>query len=500
MTDLFANLALGFSVAVTPINLLYCLAGVTIGTLVGILPGIGSSATVALLLPATYAMPETSALIMLAGIFYGAQYGGSTTAILVNIPGESSSVVTCLDGHAMARQGRAGAALAIVAIGSFIAGTLATMLVAAVAQPLARFALMFGPADYFSLMVLGLLAAVLLASGSALKAIGMVVLGVAFGFVGLDKTSGTDRFTGGVTGLLDGIDFVVMAIGLLGVSEILINLERGAEREVHKTRMGSWVPRWLDVKQSLPSILRGTAFGSFLGVLPGGGGILSSFGSYALEKKIAKDPSRFGHGAIEGVAGPESANNAGVQSSFIPLLTLGIPANGLMALMVGAMMIQGITPGPQVLSTRPDLFWGLIASMWVGNFMLLVLNLPMIGLWVRMLQIPYRLLCPGILLFCTIGAYGLAYSYVDVILCAAFGALGYVMMKLDFPPAPLILGFILGPQLEENLRLALLISRGDLSVFLTRPLSATFLVITLLLLAVLALPKVSGTRARVLKE
>ena len=494
MIDLFANLILGLQVAVTPVNLLYCFVGVTLGTMIGILPGIGPSATVALLLPITYTMPDTAALIMLAGIFYGAQYGGSTTAILVNLPGESSSVVTCLDGHAMARQGRAGVALSIAALGSFFAGTVATVLIVLVAQPLSLVALAFGPADYFSLVVFGLLFAVLLSSGSPVKAVAMVVLGIGLSLVGIDPTSGEQRFTFGQAELFDGIDFVVLAIGLLGVSELLINLQQGAERDVRAQTTGRLLPSWLDLRRAFPAVLRGTALGSFLGVLPGGGAIMSSFASYALERKISKHPEEFGHGAIEGLAGPESANNAGAQTSFIPLLTLGIPANGLMALMVGAMMIQGITPGPEVINTRPDLFWGLIVSMWVGNLMLLVLNLPLIGIWVRLLKVPYKYLCPAILMFCAIGAYGLSYSVVDVLFCGMFGILGFFLRRIGCEPAPLVLGFVLGPLLEQNLRLSLLISQGNFLTFLTNPISGVLLAVSAIVVIAMALPAISKRR------
>lgn len=494
MIELFANLALGFQVAVTPVNLAYCLLGVTLGTMIGILPGIGPSATVALLLPITYAMPDTAALIMLAGIFYGAQYGGSTTAILVNLPGESSSVVTCLDGHAMARQGRAGVALAIAALGSFFAGTVATVLIVVVATPLSKVALAFGPPDYFSLVIFGLLFAVLLSSGSAIKAIAMVVLGIGLSLVGIDRTSGEQRFTFGLPELYDGIDFVVLAIGLLGVSEILINLQNGAERDIRTKSTGRLMPSWLDIRQAFPAVLRGTALGSFLGVLPGGGAIMSSFASYAMERKIAKDPSRFGNGAIEGLAGPESANNAGAQTSFIPLLTLGIPANGLMALLVGAMMIQGITPGPEVIKYRPDLFWGLIASMWVGNLLLLVLNLPLIGIWVKLLSIPYKYLAPAILMFCAIGAYGLSYSVADVLFCGVFGVLGFFLRRIGCEPAPLVLGFVLGPLLEENLRLSLLISQGNYMTFLTNPISAVLLIVSAIVAIGMVMPAINRRR------
>jgi len=494
MSELLANLMLGFGVAVTPINLVYCLVGVTLGTLIGILPGIGPSATVALLLPITYAMPDTASLIMLAGIFYGAQYGGSTTAILVNLPGESSSVVTCLDGYAMARQGRAGVALAMAALGSFFAGTVSTMLIVAVAQPLSSVALAFGPADYFSLVIFGLLFAVMLSSGSPIKAVAMVIFGIALSLIGIDPTSGEQRLTFGRVELFDGINFVVLAIGLLGVSEILINLQQGVKREVGILKTGSLMPSRQDMKQAFPAVVRGTVVGSFLGVLPGGGAIMSSFASYALERKIAKDPTRFGKGAIEGLAGPESANNAGAQTSFIPLLTLGIPANGLMALLVGAMMIQGITPGPEVMQLRPDLFWGLIASMWVGNLLLLVLNLPLIEIWVRLLSIPYRFLCPAILMFCAIGAYGLSYSMVDVLFCGLFGLLGFFLRKIGCEPAPLVLGFVLGPLLEQNMRLSLLISQGNFSTFITHPISAVLLAFAVLALIMMALPSIMRRR------
>lgn len=494
MTDLLSNIVLGFGVAVTPVNLFYCLLGVTLGTMIGILPGIGPSATVALLLPITYTMPDTAALIMLAGIFYGAQYGGSTTAILVNLPGESSSVVTCIDGYAMARQGRAGVALATAALGSFFAGTVATVLIVVVAKPLSAIALAFGPADYFSLVIFGLLFAVFLSSGSPVKAVGMVAFGIALSLVGIDPTSGEQRFTFGMAELFDGIDFVVLAIGLLGVSEILFNLQQSVERDAGAAKTGSLMPTRQDFKQAFPAVLRGTALGSFLGVLPGGGAIMSSFASYALERKIAKDPSRFGKGAIEGLAGPESANNAGAQTSFIPLLTLGIPANGLMALMVGAMMIQGITPGPEVMQSRPDLFWGLIASMWVGNLLLLVLNLPLIGIWVRLLGIPYRFLCPAILMFCAIGAYGLSYSVVDVLFCAAFGIVGFFLRKIGCEPAPLVLGFVLGPLLEQNMRLGLLISQGSFSTFVTHPISATLLALSGMVVIMMAMPAIMRRR------
>jgi putative tricarboxylic transport membrane protein len=498
--EVFANLATGFAVALTATNLLYAFLGVLLGTLIGVLPGIGPVPTIAMLLPITYALPPVSALIMLAGIYYGAQYGGSTTAILVNLPGESSSVVTCIDGYQMARKGRAGTALAIAALGSFIAGTFATMVVAAFAPPLAEVALKFGPAEYFSLMVLGLIAAVVLASGSLIKAIAMIVLGLLLGLVGTDVNSGLQRYSFGIPELSDGIGFVAIAMGVFGFAEIIVNLEHREAREVFTNKVsGLWI-KWKDFKEALPAIARGTLLGSGLGILPGGGALLSAFASYTLEKKIAKDPSQFGKGAIQGVAGPESANNAGAQTSFIPLLTLGIPPNAVMALMVGAMTIHSIQPGPQVMTSNPQLFWGLIASMWIGNLMLVVLNLPMIGLWVKLLQVPYRLLYPAILLFCCIGVYSLQNNVWDVLMTALFGLIGWLFVKLECEPAPLLLGFILGPLMEENLRRALLLSRGDPTVFLTRPLSATLLGVAAVLLLIVAAPQIRRKREEAFHE
>ncbi len=498
--ELFGNLAIGFQVALTFQNLLYAFFGVLLGTLIGVLPGIGPVPTIAMLLPITYALPPISALIMLAGIYYGAQYGGSTTAILVNLPGESSSVVTCIDGYQMARKGKAGKALSVAALGSFFAGTVATVVVAGFAPPLAEFALKFGPAEYFSLMVLGLLAAVVLASGSLLKAIAMIVLGLLLGIIGTDVNSGLQRYTFGVAELSDGIGFVTVAMGLFGFAEIIVNLEHREHREVFTDNVsGLWL-KWKEFKEALPAILRGTGIGSVLGILPGGGAMLSAFAAYTLEKKLAKDPSRFGKGAIEGVAGPESANNAGAQTSFIPLLTLGIPPNAVMALMVGAMTIHSIQPGPQVMTSNPQLFWGLIASMWIGNVMLVILNLPMIGIWVKLLKVPYRLLYPAILLFCCIGVYSLNNNVFDVLITAAFGVLGWVFVKLECEPAPLLLGFILGPMMEENLRRALLLSRGDPTVFFTRPLSLGMLIAAALLLLIIVLPAVRRTREEAFQE
>jgi TctA family transporter len=492
--ELLGQLGQGFEAALNLTNLFYCLIGTVLGTLVGVLPGIGPVATIAMLLPATYGQEPLSALIMLAGIYYGAQYGGSTSAILVNLPGESSSVVTCLDGYAMARNGRAGAALGIVALGSFFAGTVSTLLIAVLAVPLAAVALKFGPAEYVSLMVLGLVAAVVLASGSLIKAVAMTVLGLALGLVGTDVNSGAERFSFGIPELSDGFGFVVVSMGLFGIAEIIHNIEKGARRDVFATSVSGIWPTRDDFRASWKPVLRGTFLGSLLGILPGGGAVLSAFAAYTLEKKLADDPSRFGRGAIEGVAAPESANNAGAQTSFIPLLTLGIPPNAVMALMVGAMMIHGIVPGPQVMTEQPTLFWGLIASMWIGNLMLVLLNLPLIGIWIRLLSVPYHLLYPAILVFCCIGVYSVNQSATEVMFAAGFGVLGYVFIKLKCEPAPLLLGFVLGPLMEENLRRALLLSRGDATVFLTRPLSLALLLAALALVVVLVLPAVRQTR------
>ncbi len=501
MTELIANLSLGFGVALSAQNLMYCFFGVVLGTLIGVLPGIGPVATIAMLLPVTFNLPPVSALIMLAGIYYGAQYGGSTTAILVNLPGESSSAVTTLDGYQMAKQGRAGPALGIAAIGSFIAGTVSTMVIAVAAPPLAEVALKFGPAEYFSLMVLGLVAAVVLAHGSLLKAISMVVLGLLLGLVGTDVNSGVARFSFGVPELSDGIGFVIVAMGMFGFAEIITNLEQGEEtRELLTQKVTNLLPTFKDLKDCSGAITRGTILGSCLGILPGGGALLASFSAYALEKKVSWNSANFGKGAIQGVAAPEAANNAGAQTSFIPLLTLGIPSNPVMALMIGAMMIQGIAPGPQVMTERPQLFWGMIASMWVGNLMLVVLNLPMIGLWIKLLTVPYRLLYPAILLFCCIGVYSINNSGYDVILTCLFGVLGYFCTKLECEPAPLILGFILGPMMEENLRRAMLLSRGDPSTFVTKPISAVLLGIAVLLLIVVVSPALRKKREEAFVE
>ncbi len=501
--DMISNLALGFGVALTIKNLGLCFLGCMIGTLIGVLPGVGPIATIAMLLPITFGLDPVGALIMLAGIYYGAQYGGSTTAILVNIPGEATSVVTVLDGHQMARNGRAGAALGIAAIGSFFAGSVATLVIAALAVPLTRVALLFGPAEYFSLMVMGLIFAVVLARGSVVKAIAMVLCGLMLSTVGQDLETGADRMTFRWAELSDGLDFAAIAMGMFGFAEILRNLENPETRDVIKNKIGSLLPNWGEMKQSVAPVLRGTAIGAGLGILPGNGAVLGPFASYTIEKKIAKDPSRFGKGAIEGVAGPESANNAGAQTSFIPLLTLGIPPNAVMALMVGAMTIHGIVPGPQVMEKRPDLFWGMIASMWIGNLMLLIINLPMIGIWVKLLKVPYRMLFPSILMFCCIGIYSINNNPFDVMMTAFFGLVGYALIKMGFEVAPLLLGFVLGKLMEEYLRRSILMSRGDWSVFVdvvNRPISAALIAIAVILIILSFLPAITKKRDTVFVE
>ncbi len=500
MTELIQHLSLGFSVALSLQNLMYCFIGCFLGTLIGVLPGIGPVATIAMLLPITFNLPPTPALIMLAGIYYGASYGGSTTAILVNLPGESSSVVTCIDGYQMGRQGRAGPALAIAALGSFFAGCVGTILIALFGPPLAELAFEFGAAEYFSMMVLGLVSAVVLAHGSLIKAVCMILVGLLLGIVGTDVNSGIARYSFGISELSDGIGFVSVAMGMFGFGEIISNLEEGEEREVNTSKVGSLMPSWTDLKMSFGPIVRGTALGTIFGILPGSHTVIASFSSYTLEKKLAKDPSRFGKGAIEGVAGPESANNAAAQTSFIPLLTLGIPTGAVMALMVGAMTIQGIAPGPQVMTQKPDLFWGMIASMWVGNLMLVILNLPLIGMWVQFLKIPYRVLFPGIILFCCIGAFSVNNSPAEVYLAGLFGFFGYFSNKWGCEPGPLLLGFVLGPLMEENLRRAMLISRGDATVFFTRPISCGMLIVALFLLVIIVAPQVRKKRAEVVYE
>ena len=498
--DLLSNLSLGFATAASPENLFFCLVGVILGTLIGVLPGIGATATIAMLLPITFQLEPVSSLIMLSGIYYGAQYGGSTTAILINMPGESSSAVTAIDGYQMARKGKAGTALAVAALGSFFAGTVATLLVALFAPPLTAIALKFGAAEYFSLMVLGLVSAIALAHGSILKALAMVVLGLVLGLVGTDIYTGTPRFTFGITEYADGLSFVALAVGVFGIAEILRNLEGEQDRTVLGTKLGGLFPSRADLKRMVAPMVRGTAIGSVLGILPGGGAVLASFASYTVEKRISAHPEEFGQGAIAGVAGPESANNAGAQTSFIPLLTLGIPANPVMALMVGAMIIQGIVPGPNVASEQPELFWGIIASMWIGNLMLVVLNLPLIGLWVKLLKVPYHVLFPIIMAFCSIGVYSVNSNVYDLYAVALFGLMGYALLKLRCEPAPLLLGFVLGPMLEENLRRAMILGRGDPSIFVTRPISLTLLLLTVAVLVVMLMPAIRKKREEVFVE
>jgi putative tricarboxylic transport membrane protein len=497
--DLIHHLGLGFSTAVTLANLFYCLVGVFIGTLIGVLPGLGPTATIAMLLPVTFSLSPVSALIMLAGIYYGSQYGGSTTSILVNLPGEAASVVTTLDGYQMARQGRAGVALTTAAIGSFFAGTFATFLIAFFAPVLAAVALKFGPAEYFSLMVLGLVAATVLASGSLLHAIGMVVLGLLLGLVGTDVTSGAQRFTFGIPQLADGIGFVVVAMGMFGLAEITRNLEGEGSRSV-MAKITTLMPTKEDWKRMIAPILRGTAIGSAVGILPGSGSILGSFAAYSIEKKVSKNSAQFGKGAIEGVAAPESANNAGAQTSFIPMLTLGIPSNPVMALMIGAMIIQGIQPGPSVITEQPALFWGIIVSMWIGNLFLVILNLPLIGIWVRMIMVPYKHLYPAILVFCCIGVFSLKNTEADVFFMALFGIMGYLFSKLDCEPAPMLLAFILGPLMEEYLRRAMLLSRGNPWVFVQRPISAVLIILAILAMLAVLIPSFKKTREEALRE
>ena len=497
--ELFNNLILGFTVALTLQNLIYCFIGVMLGTLVGVLPGIGPLATIAMLLPLTFNVSAVSALIMLAGIYYGAQYGGSTTAILVNIPGEVSAVVTTLDGYQMAKKGRAGPALAIAAIGSFFAGTVCTLMIALFGPPLAELALEFGAAEYFSLMLMGLVTAAVLAQGDMIKSLAMVVLGLMLGIIGTDVNSGMARYSFGFSELTDGIGFIVIAVGVFAVGEIVSNLGDAEleERQVFTSKIGSLMPTVADLKASFWPIVRGTGIGAFLGILPGTGPAIAAFSSYMIEKKVSKDPDSFGKGNIAGVAGPESANNADAQCKFIPTLTLGIPGSAVMALMLGALTIQGIAPGPQVMTQKPDLFWGLVASMWVGNLMLVVLNLPLIGLWVTLLKVPYRLLFPCIMVFSCIGIYSVNNSAFDVYLAAIFGVIGYFWVMSQCQPAPLLLGFVLGPLMEENLRRAMLISRGDPTVFFTRPISCGFMVVTALILLIMILPAVRAKRAAI---
>jgi putative tricarboxylic transport membrane protein len=494
------HIVLGFSQILSVYHIGLCLAGALVGTLVGVLPGLGPLATLAILLPLTFGLDPLGALLMLAGVYYGSQYGGSTTAILVNLPGESASVVTCIDGHAMTRQGRAGEALYVAAIGSFLAGCVGTLVIALAAPSIGTFAQQFASPEYTALLVFGLIAAVVIATGSAAEALAAVAIGVVLGFVGIDANSGAERYTFGRVELLDGLQFVPLALGFFGIPEIVSNLESPGRRSVLAAKVGSVWPRWDRLKAALPAMLRGTGLGTVLGFLPGGGALLSSFVSYSVEKRLARDPSRFGNGAVEGVAGPEAANNAGAQTSFIPLLTLGLPSNPVMAIMMGAMILHGIQPGPQVIHKQPELFWGLVASMWMGNLFLLVVNLPLIGLWVRLLSVPYRLLFPLIVVIACIGIYSVNNSAFDVLTAMVFGAVGYVFFKLRLQPAPLLLGFIVGPLLEQNLRRSLVVSRGDPTVFFTRPISAVLMGGAILLLLALLLPQIRRGREMALKE
>ena len=494
------NLLLGFSVTLSLSNLLYCFAGALLGTLIGVLPGLGPAATVALLLPLTFAMPPVSCFIMLAGIYYGAQYGGSTTAILLRMPGETSSVVTAIDGHEMARRGLAGKALATAAIGSFLAGSLSVLILVFFSPPLAELALNFGAPEYFAVMVLGLVVAVALASGTVAKGLAMVVLGLSLGLAGQDQFSGEFRLTFGFLELSSGFDFVAVTMGLFAVSEVVRNLSDAAERHVVTQRLtGLWLGL-ADLRAMVAPVLRGTAIGSVLGVLPGGGAAIAAFVSYSVEKTVSRTPQAFGRGAIEGVAGPESANNAAAQTSFIPMLTLGIPANPVMALLIAVLIIQGIAPGPRVLTEQPALFWGLVASMWVGNLMLVILNLPMIGLWTRLLTLPYRYLFPAIIVFCAIGSYNTANNPFDVYVLAIFGVIGYVLFLLDCEPAPFLLGFVLGPMLEDHFRRAMLLSRGDPMIFIEHPISAALLAVAALALLLAVIPTIRRARQTALQD
>ena len=484
MVEILQNVGYGFQVALQPFNLMYCFIGVLIGTLVGVLPGLGPAAAIALLLPTTFKVSPVSATIMLAGIYYGAMYGGSTTSILVNIPGEAASVVTCLDGHQMALRGRAGPALGIAAFGSFIAGTFAVIALTFIGPFLSNIALKFGPPEYFSLMIVGITVLTYLSSGSMVKALLMAGVGLILSGVGMDTISGHYRFTFNIQSLLNGVEVVPVAMGLFGISEVLLNLETEIKREILATRIRNLFPTLKDWAKCIGSIVRGSILGFFLGILPGGGAVIASFASYAIEKKVSKHPEEFGKGAIQGVAGPEAANNAGAGGSFIPLLTLGIPANPVMAILLGALMIHGLQPGPLLMKDAPDLFWGTIVSMYIGNGMLLVLNLPLIPMWVKVLKVPYYLLYPLILLFCLIGAYSLSNSVADVIAMLIFGILGFLMKRFQYEGAPLILALVLGQKLETSLRRSLIMSHGDFSIFISRPISLGFLIIAALLLII----------------
>ncbi len=493
--DTLSNIAYGFGIALTAANLLYCFAGVFIGTLIGVLPGIGPIGTISILLPVTLSISPVSSLIMLAGIFYGAQYGGSTTSILVNIPGEATSVVTCLDGYRMARQGRAGPALGIAAFGSFIAGTATTAILIFVAPPLAEYGLKFGPPEYFSLMVVGMAFLICLASKSLIKAVMMALVGFIFAGVGIDLNSGAQRFTFGILDLNDGLGVVPMVMGLFGISEVLLNLEVNFKQDVFQARIKGLLPTLKDWKDSALPILRGTALGFFFGVIPGAGSLVSTFVAYGLEKKFSKHPEKFGEGVIEGVAAPESANNAGVAGGFVPLLTLGIPSNATMAVFLGVLMIHGVTPGPMLMQSHPEIFWGFVTSMYLGNIMLLVLNLPLISLWVKVLKVPYKILFPLIILFCIIGVYSISYSVVDVAVMLFFGLLGYFMKKFGYELTPMVLAFILGRILEQALQQSLTLSNGSFAIFFKRPISAVGMALSIVLLISSLIPWIGKRKA-----
>jgi putative tricarboxylic transport membrane protein len=492
--ELLNDLVMGFQSAVQPMNLLYCFLGVLLGTLIGVLPGIGPVATISILLPITYKIPPIAAIIMLAGIYYGAQYGGSTTSILLNIPGEATSVITCLDGYQMARQGRAGPALGMAAMGSFIAGTLSLLGLTFLAVPFSKVALQFGPPEYFALMILAMVTLAYLAHGSMLKAIIMALFGLTLTYVGTDNITGTLRFTYGILHLSDGFDLVPLVMGLFGISEVLVNVEQTLTQDVLKTRISNLLPSLQDWSRCKWAILRGTVLGFFLGLLPGAGPVVSSFVSYTVEKRMSKTPERFGTGMIEGVAGPESANNASAQGAFIPLFTLGIPPNVTMAILFGALMIHGLQPGPLLIKEHPDFFWGVVVSMYLGNIMLVILNLPLIPLWVRVLKIPYPILFPLIVLFCLVGAYSLNNSADDILVMMIFGLAGYLMRKLHYEGAPLVMAFVLGPLLELNLRRSLIVSDGSLTIFFTRPISAAILSVAALVLLFSLLPQVRRSK------
>jgi putative tricarboxylic transport membrane protein len=497
--DLFNHILLGINTLFTPMNLLFCFIGVVMGTLVGVLPGLGPTAAIALLLPNTFHVSPVTAIIMLAGIYYGAMYGGSTTSILVNIPGEAASVITCLDGYQMALKGRAGPALGIAAFGSFIAGTISIIGLMLVAPPMAKFALAFGPPEYFSLMLLGIVILIYLASGSMLKALMMAVFGLLIGTIGMDAISGTQRLTFGLLELCDGVGLIPAIMGLFGVAEVIVNVEQAIKTEVITTKVKNLLPNLKDWKDSVWPIIRGSFLGFFIGVLPGPAPVISSFSSYAIEKKLSKHPEKFGTGVIEGVAGPEAANNSATGGAFIPLFTLGIPSNSVIAILLGAFMIHGIQPGPMLISKYPDLFWGTVMSMYLGNAMLLVLNLPLIGLWVKVLKVPYPILFPLILLFCLVGVFSLNFSQVEVALMIGFGIFGYLSRKFQLEMAPLILALVIGPMMENNLRLSLIIAQGNPFVFIQRPISAAFIIITLILFISPLVPWI-GQRRRKLQE